>query len=281
MLVGAAALMAASGASKAAPARRVVTLDYGVGQTLIEIGRPPIAMAAIDEWDRWCVEPRLTPGIVNLGTSREPNLELLQQLAPDLILSTPYLERLKPKLARIAPVETLPVHATGSSPWPNLVAAARRIGDLIGARDEAEAFLARVDAELAEARERVRPLADRPLLMVNFQDARNVWVFGRNSLYQDGLVRLGLTNGWTRPTNAWGFAAVGVEALAEVHDARLALFDPTPSDALALLRAGPIWKAVGFAEPGRTIRLAPALAFGGLPVLTRLARLLGEAAARV
>lgn len=263
-----------------APPQRVVSLDYAIAQTLIEIGRPPIALAGADAWDKWCVEPPLPPGLVNLGTAREINLEILQQLKPDLILSTPYLERIKPKLERIARVETLPVHATGSSPWPHLVEATRRLGDLLGARDEAEAFLARTDATLAGYRDRVAPFRDRPVLPVFFQTARTAWVFGRNSLYNDGLVRLGLVNGWPRQPNAWGFSQVGLEALAEAREARLIAFEPVPADALALLRDSPIWQAVGFAEPGRTIRLAPTLAFGSLPVLTRFGRLLAEAADR-
>ncbi|QZO02433.1 ABC transporter substrate-binding protein [Chenggangzhangella methanolivorans] len=244
------------------------------------MGRPPIAIAAADDWDDWVVEPRLPAGIVNLGTSREINLEILSQLKPDVIFSTPYLERLRPKLERVAPVESFPVHATGSSPWPNLVAAARAMGKRLGAEQEAEGLVARTEAELAALSERVAPLRDRPVLLAAFQDARNAWVYGANSLYEDALQRLGLTNGWTRPTNPWGFSQVGVEALAQARGARLFCLAPTPPDALALLSGSPIWRATGFADEGRLFRLPPVLAFGGLPSVTRLARLLAEAAQR-
>lgn len=274
------AALAPGGARAAAPLR-TVTADYGLAQTLIAIGRPPVAIAASDDWTRWTVEPPLPASVVNLGTTREVNLEILQQLKPDVIFSTPYLERLRPKFERIAPVESFPIHATGSPPWPNLVAATRALGDRLGVRPQAEAFLASVDAELAGYAERVKPLRDRPVLLVFFQDARNVWVFGRNGVYDDALQRIGLTNGWTRRTNAWGFAAVGVEALASAKGARLFCFDPLPADALALLQDSPIWRATGFSELGRLFRLPPVLAFGALPAATRLARLLAEVAERV
>lgn len=259
---------------------RSVTGDYGLAQTLIAMGHPPVAIAAADDWDHWVVEPPLPPGIVNLGTSREINLEILSQLKPDVIFSTPYLERLRPKLERIAPVESFPVHATGSSPWPNLVAAARAMGKRLGAEGDAEALISRVEDELAALARRVAPLRDRPVLLAAFQDARNAWVYGENSLYQDALQRLDLQNGWTRPTNAWGFSQVGVEALAQARGSRLFCLAPTPPDALALLAGGPIWRATGFAEEDRLFRLPPVLAFGGLPSVTRIARLLAEAAER-
>lgn len=267
-----------SSRAAAAPRPRVVSLDYGLAQTLIGLDRPPVGLAASNVWSTWVVEPPLPPGIVNLGTARETNFELLQQLSPDLILSTPYLERLRPMLARVAPVESLTIYATDSPPWPNLVAVTRRLGDLLGASAQTEAFLTEIEATLQICTPRIDRWRDRPILPVLFQDARNVWVFGRNSLYDDVLRRFGLVNGWTCPTNAWGFAAVGMEALAAVRDARLVCFDPVPPEALRLIADSPIWRATGFSGPGRVIRLPPVLAFGMLPSAIRFARLLAEAA---
>ncbi|MGY2051371.1 ABC transporter substrate-binding protein [Methylobacterium sp. JK268] len=263
----------------AAGPSRVASLDYGLAQTLIALGRPPVGLSAVGGWSTWVVEPPLPAGIVDLGTARETNFELLQQLKPDLIVSTPYLERLRPLLARVAPVESFAIHATDSPPWPHLVAATRRLGDLFGAADRAEAFLAEIDGALAASAPRVAPWRDRPVLLVSFQDARNVWVFGRNSFYDDVLRRLGLANGWAGRTNPWGFAAVGMEALARVRDARLICFDPVPPEALRLIADSAIWRATGFSAPGRLVRLPPVFAFGTLPSAARFARLLAEAAA--
>ena len=238
-------------------------------------------MAAVDEWAQWVAEPPLPDGVVNLGASREPNLEILQQLRPDLILTTPFLERLRPKLARVAPTERLEIHALGAPPWSAIVEAIRQIGRRLGAAAEAEALVAQSHEQIAAASTAVAPLRDRPLLLAAFQDARHTWVYGRNGVFDDTLSRLGLVNGWTGRTNAWGFASVGLEAVAPVRDARLVCIDPTPPDALALIDRSPIWRATGFSAPGRLLRLPTTLAFGMLPSATRLARLLAEAAARV
>jgi ferric hydroxamate transport system substrate-binding protein len=270
----------APGRSRAEAAPRVASLDYGLAQTLIALDHPPVALAAAAEWNRYVVEPALPSSVVNLGTEREVNFEILAQLAPDLIVSTPYLERLRPTLERIGPVASFPIHAAGSSPWANLVAATRGLGARLGLGPRAEEFVTATEAGLRSGAATLAAWRDRPVLLVLFLDARNVWVFGRNSLYDDVIARLGLVNGWRGPTNVWGFATVGMEALARVPDARLVCFDPVPPEAARLLADSPIWRATGFARPDRMIRLPPVLAFGALPVATRLARLLAEAARR-
>ncbi|WP_159593931.1 ABC transporter substrate-binding protein [Chelativorans xinjiangense] len=76
----------------AAAAPRVVSLDYAVASTMIEMGVPPIAVPSMPDWDIWVVEPRLPPETVNLGSMNEVNFEVLQSLSPDLIFSSPYLD---------------------------------------------------------------------------------------------------------------------------------------------------------------------------------------------
>src|SRR5688500_4218141 len=65
---------------------RVVSLDYGLAQTLIELGVPPIGLIDTTGWANWTVEPPLPPNVANLGSSHEINMELLQLLIPDLIV---------------------------------------------------------------------------------------------------------------------------------------------------------------------------------------------------
>ena len=111
---------------------RFVTPDHGLAQTLISIGADLAGIAQIPNWNVWTIEPALPPDVVNLGTAREMNLELLQRLQPNLIVSTPYLEGVRHQLERIAPVLSFPIHALGTSPYPNILAATRRLGALSG-----------------------------------------------------------------------------------------------------------------------------------------------------
>lgn len=255
---------------------RIVCLDYGLAQTLIEIGVAPVGLVNTEDWDAWCAEPELPAGIANVGSNTAVNMEVLVQLRPDLILSTPYLEGLRRQLERVAPVESLAIHNVGGSPYPHILAATRRLGALTGRSAEAEALIARSKAVFARARADTASLRSAPLVFVSFLDTRHIRVYGAGGNFQDVLDLLGLDNGWTQPTGPWGFVTIGYERLLDVGDARLFYLDPVPPDVFPTLRGSPLWRSLPFVRSGRIERLPTVLMFGTLPSMTRFARLLGE-----
>lgn len=263
-----------SGPVQAGTAPRFASLDHGLAQTLIAIGADLAAIAQVPYWDVWTIEPPLPPGVANLGVSREPNMESLARLAPDLILSTPYLEGVRHQLERVAPVVSFPIHALGTSPYPNILAATRRLGELAGREAAADALIARTEATLAATRGRLTRLRERPIVPMHFVDTRHVRIYGANGIIQDTLDRLDLRNGWHGPTNGWGFATAGIERLVEIGDAWVLVFDPVPPDVAAWLAGSPLWQGLPFVREGRMRRLPNVHAFGTLPAAARLARLL-------
>ncbi|GAB1580875.1 iron-siderophore ABC transporter substrate-binding protein [Phyllobacterium phragmitis] len=264
------------GARAAGGARRIVSLDYGLAQTMIALGTPPIAIPAVPDWKIWVQEPPLPPGVANLGNMLEINMEVLQQLEPDLILTTPYLEASRHLFERVAPVEVLPVHATGTPPWPHILAATRRIGALLGRENEAERLIAQSEKTIAQAGARSGRLRDTPCLFVNFYDLYHVRVYGRNSLYQDVLDRMGIPNVWQGETNAWGFSLIGVEDLDPGGNVQMFYFDPVPPDVLPALGRSPLWRNMSFVRSGQIAHFPTVLMFGTLPSATRIATLLSR-----
>ena len=98
----AATLRSARATVMPAPRLRIASLDYGLAETLIALGHPPVALPSAADWDRWVVEPPLPPSVVDLGSSLEINFERLAKVEPDLILTTDFVKRQEPALARIA-----------------------------------------------------------------------------------------------------------------------------------------------------------------------------------
>ncbi|TIL74521.1 MAG: iron-siderophore ABC transporter substrate-binding protein, partial [Mesorhizobium sp.] len=96
---------------------RIVCLDDGLAETLLMLGVRPVAIADREVWETWVVEPPLPPEIADVGTLLEPNLEFLQQLKPDIILSIPYLDGIKPQLERVAPVKTIGLYTEAGEPY--------------------------------------------------------------------------------------------------------------------------------------------------------------------
>ena len=255
---------------------RFVTPDHGLAQTLVAIGADLSGVAQIPNWGVWTIEPALSKDVVNLGTAQEMNLELLQRLQPDLILSTPYLENARHQLERIAPVESFPIHALGTSPYPNILAATRRLGELSKRQAAAEELIATTEKTFEAARPKLTRLRSHPLVFLHFIDTRHVRIYGPNCIIQDVLDRLDLRNGWPGSINSWGFATAGIERLVDIGDAWVLVFDPVPPDVEALLAGSPLWQNLPFVRAGRVRRFPNVLAFGTLPAATRMTRLLTE-----
>jgi ABC-type Fe3+-hydroxamate transport system substrate-binding protein len=260
---------------------RIVSLDYGLAETLLAMGVTPIAIAEADEWAGWVVEPALSAGVINLGTALEANVELLHALKPDLILTSPYLARIRPMLERIARTETFAINTPEpGTPYERSVVATHRLGGMLARQAEAEALIAGSAALMAATRQRLAPHADAPLLVVNFMDTRHVRVYGAKSLFNDVIERCGLANAWRGETNYWGFATVGIEQLADAAGARLIYLEPIAPDVLASLARSPLWNSLPFVRAGRVQRIPAALMFGMLPSAMRFARLLGDSLTR-
>jgi iron complex transport system substrate-binding protein len=263
------ASMSARGASL-----RVAALDWALAETMIALGHNPIAIVAASDWNRFVVEPPLPAGIVDLGLQPEINFELLATLRPDLILTSPFVQDLEPAVRRIATTLQLSIFEPGRTPLAQPRALTTQVGARLGRESEATALLAEAERTFDGYRQRIRSRPRRPVLLVNFIDARHVRVYGGAGLYQNVLDRIGLANAWTGETNYWGYATVGIERLAAVGDAELIAFEPVPPDAQATLRRSPLWASLPFVRAGRTSVLPSVLMFGAMPSALRFARLL-------
>ncbi|NOT27399.1 MAG: ABC transporter substrate-binding protein [Acidobacteria bacterium] len=256
------------------PPLRVASMDWALAETMIALGHDPIAIVAAADWNRYVVEPPLPRGVADLGLHPEINFELLATLAPDLILTSPFVQDLEPVLQRIAPVQRISIFEKSAVPLAQPREVTRVLGDSLGRTDAARSLLATADQAFDGYRQRVRALHPLPVLLVNFIDARHVRVYGGAGLYQNVLDRIGITNAWTRETNYWGYSTVGIETLATDTDLRLIAFEPVPPDAQSTLARSPLWSHLPFVRAGHVSVLPSVLMFGAIPSALRFARLL-------
>ncbi|MDL2398304.1 iron-siderophore ABC transporter substrate-binding protein [Rhizobium mayense] len=275
----AAAAVAGNAPAFAQSAPRIVSLDYGLASTLLSLGIVPLAVSDLADWDKWVVEPAMPKSAVNLGSSWEVNFELLVALKPDIILTTPYLDELLPKLKQVAKVVRLEIYKPGIGPiLPAAIAATRKLGAAIGREAEAEGFLARADAFFTDRHARLSAKSPPPVALVNFMDARHARIYASPGLYHNVLERIGVRNAWTEESNYWGFQTIAIEELSRVADpdARLIAFEPIPADVLSKIMESPLWQSLPFARPGRLSILPPALMFGMVNEAMRFGRLLTD-----
>ena len=276
LLCGLALLGAAPAVATAAAPPRIASLDYGLAETLLALGVAPIAVAGARDWHRWVVEPKLPAAVADLGSPLAVNLELLTLLEPDLILSTDFVQRQEPALARIAETRRITLYEEGAIPLDRAREAALTLGEMLSREAAAEALLAEAERFFDQCRERAARLAVPPLLFVSFLDSRHARIYGGTGLYQSVLDRIGLPNGWKGVTNYWGFATIGLEQLATSEDVRLVAIEPMAADVKMALAASPLWTRLPFVAAGQFSTLPPVLMFGALPSAMRFARLLVE-----
>jgi iron complex transport system substrate-binding protein len=269
-----AAFCAAQSDSQAStlPLTRIAALDWGLAATLLGLRLPPVAVPAIDFYDRNVVDPVMPAGVVDVGLLFTPNFELLQELSPDLILTTPGLLPLKGTLERTAPVMVLDINPARGGQYRQAQTETRRLAAKLGREAEAERLIAEATRQLDHARETLSAYDQHPLCLINMLDGRHIRIFGENTLYQDVLDQTGLRNAWRQPST---YIPVGIEALADLPDARIVIISSvgdmtTP----AALSANPFWNALPSVRSGRVHRMQSVLASGGVSSAARFAQLL-------
>lgn len=270
---------AAAGLPQADPAKsvpRIATVDWTVAETLLALGVTPLAMGDVESYRAWVGEPRLPAEVVDIGLRMQPNRELLAELKPDLILISPLMASLEPTLSQIAPVQSIALYEPGTDLWQRLHEATLTIAALVGKTAEAERQLAALDRDLARMKGQL-PSDLPPLLLVQFIDERHVRVFGRHSLFEAVMTRLGLRNAWQGETNAWGFAVVSLEQFLALPEASLVVVDPIPVGVSERLQEPGLWRHLPLVKQGKVMHLPAVWSFGGLLAARRFASLLSDA----
>lgn len=263
---------------------RIVSLDYGLASTLLSLGLKPVGIAGVADWGKWVVEPPLPPDVADVGDAIMVNLEALTALAPTLILSTPYLDGLTPVLEKIAPVLKLSIYdASGGSVLPKAETATRLLGDRIGRRAEADAFLERADRHFEACRAVAEAAGAPPVAVISFLDARHCRIYTAPGLFDDTLGRIGMRNAWPGVGQYWGFDTIGIERLTEIDapDAHLIALEPLPREALPTLRESPIWSSLSVVREGRFAVLPETLMFGMVNEAMRFAGQMADYVGRV
>ncbi|MDR5782370.1 ABC transporter substrate-binding protein [Caballeronia sp. LZ065] len=239
---------------------RILAPDRAATSTLLALGVQPVAGVDKSFYDAMGGQPPMPPGIADCGDPNEPNLELMLALRINQCVTVTTLPSARERIASIAPVLHLEIYNGETGAFERAAAGFRRAAALTGREPQATAYMSDVDAlterTAAALRAAGAPLRPAFLLTLN-GGGRSMVVYGRNSMMFDVMRRLGLPNAWTRPTNTYGFAVTGVEALAEAPDADVIVVDfgAGTTAALAELAASPFWNRLPMVRRGRVFRI--------------------------
>lgn len=247
---------------------RVAAIDWTLVETLMSLGVVPVATAQIKDYQAWVVEPSLPEQVVDIGLRGQPNRELAASLNLDLILISPLYSAIEPTLSQIASVQTLTTYNPENDFWQNLVETTRQVGELINHAAEAEVVIEHHRAQIEQMKEKIA-VDTPPLLVVQFIDDRHVRAYGKGSLYDMVINRLGLQNAWKGETNMWGYTTVGIEEL--ITEGYLVIVDPVPMSAEGVFDNNRLWQALPAVRHDRVLSLPAVWSFGALPSAVRFA----------
>ena len=65
--------------------KKVVALDWALTETVLSLGVELEGIADAKGYQQWVVKPELNSNVTDVGSRREPNLELLTELKPDVL----------------------------------------------------------------------------------------------------------------------------------------------------------------------------------------------------
>lgn len=256
---------------------RIIALEWLPTELLMALGVTPYGVADLHNYNIWVGEPSLPAGVTDVGLRTEPNLELMAQMQPSLILCSNGYGPPKDKLMRIAPIMGFDLNSGDGKPFSAARSSLRELAARLGLSDRAEQHLREVDETLAAARQRLAPYAGRTILLMSLLDSRHAITFGKNSLFLEVMTLLGLKNGWQGETNFWGSAVIGIEKLAQSIDMDVICFDHDNDVEMQQLMRSPLWQSLPFVRAGRFQRVPAVWYYGATLSALHFVRVLERA----
>ena len=246
--------------------QKVVALDWVLSETVLSLGVELEGIADAKGYQQWVVKPELNQGVTDVGSRREPNLELLTKLRPDVILISEHMAAAYHQLNKIAPVLVYSVYSQKKQPIESATAITLSLGKLFDQEQRAQQIIADTKQRLHDNGEKIQAAgnSDKPLIFARFINDKTLRVHSQGSLAQATIQAMGLKNDWQEPTNLWGFSTTGVVRLAEHQQANVMLFGPLTENEKNQLTQSALWQAMEFTRTDSVYELPSIWTFGGL-----------------
>jgi iron complex transport system substrate-binding protein len=272
----------------AAPAERVVALEWSYVEDLLALGVQPVGVADIGGYESWVQIPVALDGAVaDVGTRQEPSLEQIAALNPDLILVPAFRAGANlPQLQAIAPTIAFdPYPAEGPlTQYDEMLQTFTTIARAVGRESEGAAALTHMEEAFAAQAERIAAAdeAGAPFVLAQAYSsggAAEVRLFTENALATQIVERLGLQNAWEDAAfQQYGFSTVSVEALPQLGEAHFFYVVQADDDVFAAGAVRPLWESLPFVRAGNAHPLGgDTWLFGGPLSAELLATLVADA----
>ena len=255
----------------------IISLEWLPTELLLALGVMPMGVAEMYNYQLWVGEPKLPAATVDVGLRTEPNLELMIQMRPSLILYSSGYGPSAEKIARIAPAMGFAFSDASGKPLTMARKSLMQLAERLDRVPQAQQHLLEFDAFMATSRARIAGKAQRPVLLMSLLDARHALVFGKGSLFLQVMDELGLTSAWQGETNFWGSAVVGLERLATMDNVDVICFAHGDDNLMQQVSATPLWQSFAFVREKRFCRVPQVWFYGATLSAMRFCQSLNRA----
>ncbi|MCU5771560.1 Fe(3+)-hydroxamate ABC transporter substrate-binding protein FhuD [Erwiniaceae bacterium BAC15a-03b] len=242
--------------------QRIIAIEWLPVELLLALGIAPMAVADKQDYQVWVGKPELAADTIDVGLRTEPNLELMTQLQPSLIVYSSGYGPSPDKIARIAPGMGFSFNEGDGKPLTAARHSLVKLAQRLDIEPRAHQHLAEFDSFIAQMRARLAPRVQKPLLLMSLIDNRHAIVFGKSSLFLEVMNHLGIENAWQEETSFWGSAVIGLERLAVIKDADVICFSHGDEPLMQQVSSTALWQSFAFIRQQRFKRV-PAVWFYG------------------
>lgn len=245
--------------------KKIVALTWEATEHLLKLNIVPVAVAEAEEYRRWVVRPKLDATVIDAGLRTEPNLELLIEIEPDLILISPMLEDMRSQLERIAPVKSMAGFSLDRDNYmlqrENFLTLAEELNCIALAKEK----LQDLDQKISTLKEMIQErFANRPpeVTVINLTTPTTVLVYGENSMAQRALDLLGVKSGFHIGPSAWGITQTSVMSLKNINQGIVIYLEPFHYK--DVLFNTTFWQSMPFVQTGRLRSIPATWSYGGV-----------------
>jgi len=247
--------------------RRIVALDLPATDIAVFAGADLVGAAVASQYRSGRSDFVLDDIVADIGTTAEPNLELLYSLAPDLLVSA-WPIPVPRVLSEIAPILNLQVFQAGLDRFQLFADAVAKVAANVSTVAPAGQSVADANNRLDVLARRLEPVSHGPVILANLNgDGIHLRALGPHSMCGAITVRLNVKNAFTGNDGIWGWRLMRPEELLASPDAWLIeVLQHWDGPALARRRLidSPIWQQLPQVRSNRWVTLPPVALLGGL-----------------
>ncbi len=245
------------------PATRIVTLNWGATEEILELGVTPVGVADINGYTTWVARPEIPANVVDVGTRAEPSVERLAELKPDLIVVGSMQQDMVARLSPIAPVLFFDNYRADHSNIEAIEHSFMQLAIALGKQEIAEMRLQERHEKLVRLKDEVKQHFNGEVpkvSVVRFSDAQHVRAYGNNSMPLAALNALGIDAAIEIPSSTWGQVQKPIRDLAYI-DGVVLYIRPLPHE--EQLFNQPLFRMMPVVAEGRIAPVKPTWTYGG------------------